>query len=845
MEMILQDVQYALRQLRKTPGFTITAVLTLALGIGVNAAIFTLVNAVLLKDLPVADPKTLVRLGDKRQCCVGKGVSGEGDNGFFSTDTYDRFRQNTPEFVDLAAMEAGYEYRPLTVRRDSAQEQARSTMAEFVSGNYFRMFGLQPAAGRLMTDADDTQGAPITALMSYETWSNTYNRDPSLVGSTFWVNTKPVTIIGITPKGFYGDRLRSSPPEFYLPLRSESEVRGTSYERDPDTKYLWLIGRLKPGVSRALLQEKLGLQLRQIFSMSELYSSKENRPLLARQHIVLTDGGEGVLDMQESYGDHLKLLMWISGLVLLIACANVANLLLVRGMGRKAEMAVRTAIGASRGRIVRQLFTESLVLAAISGVAALAVSYAGAHFLLRMAFPGQQLVPISTEPSLNVLGFALLLSLLTAILFGIAPTWIAAGAQPADVLRGGARTTSGGASLLQRGLVTVQAGLSLVLLVGAGLFAQSLGNLEHSDMKLNPTNRYIVHFDPQTAGYTPSQTEELYRNINNRLHEIPGVMKVGISSYSPMEDNNTGNGVQIQGQPDPNKGASEVKVTAEYFDSVGTRVVMGRGIGIQDTLGGPAVAVVNQAFLRTFLKPGENPIGRRFGSPGPVSSGDFQIVGVVENTVYETVRWKNHEMYFPSIAQRTPSDKSPLESDTSFYASTIVIATSHPVPEMESITRRTLSSINPNLAVVKFQTFSAQIADQFVEERMLSRLMVLFGCLAVLLATIGLYGVTSYSVARRTSEIGIRMALGAERSKVVAMILGSAMTQTLIGLAFGIPTAYYCVRFVKSQLYELTNINLTGLFVAALILLAAALVAGWVPGRRAASIDPAQALRTE
>jgi macrolide transport system ATP-binding/permease protein len=845
MEMILQDVQYALRQLRKTPGFTITAVLTLALGIGVNAAIFTLVNAVLLKDLPVTDPKMLVRLGDKRQCCVGKGVSGEGDNGFFSTDTYDRFRQSNPEFVDLAAMEAGYEYRPLTVRRDGAEEQARSTMAEFVSGNYFRMFGLQPAAGRLMTDADDTQGALITALMSYETWTNTYNRDPSLVGSTFWVNTKPVTIIGITPKGFYGDRLRTSPPEFYLPLRSESEVRGTSYERDPDTAYLWVIGRLKPGVSRAQLQEKLSLQLRQIFSVSEMYSSKENKPLLARQHVVLTDGGEGVLDMQESYGDHLKLLMWISGLVLLIACANVANLLLVRGMGRKAEMAVRTAIGASRGRIVRQLFTESLVLAAISGVAALAVSYAGAHFLLRMAFPGQQLVPISTEPSLTVLGFALLLSLLTAVLFGIAPTWIAAGAQPADVLRGGARNTSGGASLLQRGLVMVQAGLSLVLLVGAGLFAQSLGNLEHSDMKLNPTNRYVVHFDPQTAGYTPPQTEELYRNISNRLHEIPGVMKVGISSYSPMEDNNAGNGVQIQGQPDQNKGASEVKVTAEYFDSVGTRVVMGRGIGIQDTFGAPAVAVVNQAFLRTFLKPGENPIGRRFGSPGPVSSGDFQIVGVVEDTVYETVRWKNHEMYFPSIAQRTPSDKSPLESDTSLYASTIVIATSHPVPEMESVTRRTLSSINPNLAVVKFQTFSAQIADQFVEERMLSRLMMLFGCLAVLLATIGLYGVTSYSVARRTSEIGIRMALGAERSKVVAMILRSAMTQTLIGLAFGIPTAYYCVRFVKSQLYELTNVNLAALFVAVFILLAAALVAGWVPGRRAASIDPAQALRTE
>ena len=845
MTTILQDIRYVFRQLRKTPGFTITAVLTLALGIGANAAIFTLINAVLLKDLPVADPKALVRLGDKRSCCVSRGTSSEGDIGLFSTDTYDRMRKNNPEFADLAAMEAGYEYRPLTVRRDGGQEQARSTMAEFVSGNYFRMFGLTAAAGRLMTDADDKEGAPITAVISYEAWENLYSRDPSVIGSTFWINTKPATIIGIAPRGFFGDRLRASPPQFFLPLRSESEVRGTTYERDPDSSYLWILGRLNPGVSRALLQQKLSLQLRQIFATSKMYSGKDNQTLLSRQHLILTDGGEGVLDMQRSYGDHLKLLLWISGLVLLIACANIANLLVVRGMGRKAEMAVRSAVGASRTRIIRQLLTESLVLATLSGIAAIAVSYAGAQFLLHMAFPGQQSVPVSTEPSLIVLGFSFLVALVTAVLFGIAPAWIAAGTQPADVLRTGSRTTTGSASLLQRALVIAQASLSLVLLVGAVLFSQSLGNLEHSDMKLNPTNRYVVHFDPQTAGYKPSQTEALYREIGNQLHAVPGVEKVGISSYSPMEDNNSGNSIQIQGQPDENKVSTVVGATAEYFDSVGTQVVMGRGIGIQDVFNAPSVAVVNQAFVKTFFKPGENPLGRRFGSPGPASSGDYLIVGVVEDTAYQSVRWTNHEMYFLPITQHTPSDPTPIDEDTSFYASTIVIATSHPIPEMESITRRTLSSINPNLAVVKFQTFSSQIADQFVEERMLSRLMMLFGILALLLATIGLYGVTSYSVARRTSEIGIRMALGAERNSVVAMIVGSAMKQTFIGLAIGIPAAYYCVRFVKSQLYELSSVNLPALVAAALTLLLAALVAGWVPGRRAASIEPSQALRSE
>lgn len=843
MTTLLHDIQYALRQLRKTPAFTVTAILTLALGIGANAAIFTLVNAVLLKDLPVANPRTLVRFGETFQCCVGTGSNNEGDNALFSTEAYKRFRKDNPEFADLAAMEAGYEWRSLTVRRDGGQEQARSTRAEFVSGNYFRTFGLEPAAGRLITDADDREGAPITALISYDTWVNAYNRDPSVIGSTFWINTRPATVIGVTPKGFYGDRLRAAPPQFYLPLSLESLVRGTIYEHDPNTRYLWIIGRLNSGVARAPLQQKLTSQIQQILATTSNFSAQKDKPLLARQHVVLTDGGQGIEDMQRNYGTNLKLLLWISGLVLLIACANIANLLLVRGMARAAEMAVRTAMGASRTRIVRQLLTESMILALFSGAAALAVSYAGAHFLLHMAFLGES-TPISASPSPAVFGFALLLSLVTAILFGIAPALIAANTQPADVLRSGSRSTVGGASLLQRTLVIAQAGLSLVLLVGASLFVKSLGNLEHFDMKLDPTNRYIVHFDPQTAGYTPSQVEALYRTIQNQLHAVPGVVKVGISSYSPMEDNNNGREFQIQGKSEV-KGATYVKATSEYFDSVGTRVVMGRGIGIQDNSTSPAVAVVNRAFVKTFFNPGENPVGHRFGYPGPARSGDFEIVGVVEDTVYESVRWDNHEMAFFPIAQRAPSEKGPVDDDVDFFASTIVIQTSHPMPEMESIARRTLSSINPNLAVVKFQPFSAQIADQFVQERMLSRLMLLFAGLALLLATLGLYGVTSYSVARRTSEIGLRMALGAARRNVVTMILRSAFLQTVVGLLIGIPIALYCVRYVRSQLYNVTSVDLAAILIPAATLLVAALAAGWLPGHRAASIDPARALRSE
>jgi len=845
MTNFLQDVRYAFRQLGKSPGFTVTAVLTLALGIGANAAIFTLVNAVLLKSLPVADPAALVRIGDEDQCCVGSGAHDSGDYAYFSTNTYQQFKQNNPEFAELAAMESGFEYRPLTARRDATQEAARSVMAEFVSCNYFRTFGLRPAEGRLMTDSDDVEGAPFTAVMSYEEWRDDYNSDPSVVGSTFWMNTKPVTITGIAPEGFYGDRLTSAPPQFYLPMNAESAIKNTSYEHDPDTSWLWIIGRLKPGVVRAPLQQKLSAQLRQIFVTNKDFSSAHDKPLLAKVHVGLTDGGAGIAQMQTGYGTHLKLLMWISGLVLLIACANVANLLLVRGMGRKAEMAVRTALGAARGRIVRQLLTESLLLAALSGLAALALSYGGARMLLMLAFPGQQHVPISSAPSLTVLAFAVGVSLLTAILFGVAPAFIAAQAEPADVLRSGTRTTTGGASLLQRTLVVTQAGLSLVLLVGAGLFAQNLSKLQRMDMKLDATNRYIVHFNPQAAGYGTLQVEALYRTIEDQFHAIPGVVKVGLTTYTPMEDDNWGNSVQIEGQPDLHKGASFVKATREYFDSVGTRVVMGRGIGVQDTMSSPPVAVVNQSFVKTFFKPGENPIGHRFGAPGPKSDGSYEIVGVVEDTAYTTVKWKDHTMYFVPLTQRPASDPSPVANDVGFYAGALVIQTARPMPDMESIARRTLSSINPNLAVGKFQTFSAQIAGRFVEERMLSRLMMLFGGLALLLASVGLYGVTAYTVARRTSEIGIRMALGAERGGVVAMILRSALAQTLLGLAIGVPIAYYCVRFVKSQLYEMDSVSASAMAVAVVTLLTAAFLAGLIPARRAASIEPAQALRSE
>ncbi|MGA7524070.1 MAG: ABC transporter permease [Acidobacteriaceae bacterium] len=843
-ENVLQDTRFALRQLRKSPGLTFIAVLTLALGIGANTAIFSLVNAVLIRKLPVVDPKMLVRLGDQNDCCIGYGVHDNGDYSVFSTTAWEQLRKNDPDFEELAAIQSGFESQPIIVRHGGSQTSAHSAIGEFVSGNYFRMFGLSPAMGRLFSDADDNEGASPTAVMSYEAWKDSYAADPEVVGSTIYVNSRPVTVIGVAPKGFFGDRLSSTPPDLYLPIASAPALANASYVHDPAANWLYLIGRVKPGVSLPQLQVKLSALLRQILAPIRTFSSEPDRSLLSKVHIVLAPGGAGIRSMEEQYSLELHLLIAISGLVLLIACANVANLLLVRGMGRRAELSVRTALGATHSRLVRQLLTESLVVALLGGLMGIAVAYGGTRILLALAFPDARALPIHASPSPVVLIFATALSVATGILFGVAPALMAARTEPIDALRTGSRSVAGGATLLQRGLVVAQTALSLVLLVTAGLFIQSLNHLQKVNLNLDASNRYIVHIDPQAAGYLPSQLGPLYQSIEQRFDAIPGVAHVGISTFTPMELWNDSWTVQIQGHPDLHANASDVKINPDYFASVGTRLLFGRGISPQDTPASTTVAVVNQAFVRKFFKPGEDPIGDHFGT-GPRHAGDYEIVGVVENTVYTTVQHKDHPMYFLSLLQRPVTDKGPIDEDYDLYARTIVLETDHPITNLESLTRQTLASINPNLAVVKFESFDRQIADQFGDDRTIAELTTFFGALALLLAMTGLYGVTAYSVSRRTNEIGIRMALGAERLHVLAIVVRGAFKQMLFGIAIGLICAVLCVRFVEAILYQVKGVNLTVVLAAILPLMLGTCIAALVPARRAASIDPMRALRVE
>ena len=850
MRVLLQDLHYAFRQLRKAPGFTVTVLLTLALGIGANSAIFTLVNAILLHNLPVTNPKALVRIGDKRDCCVNGSWKDDGDYSLFATNTYYMFKTSLPEFEELAAMESGYAWRPITVRPAGPMTVAKSVTGTFVSGNYFRVFGLSPTAGRLFLDSDDQKGAPLTAVMSYDAWKQDYAGNANVVGSAFYINTKPATIIGVAPKGFYGDRIDTNPPKYFLPMNSMDEVIGAPYFADPDIQWAYIIGRVKPKISLPALQAKASALLKHQFAPLKTFTDQRAKQLLPRTHVVLTPGGGGIQNMQADYKDHLKLLQWTAALVLLVACANIANLLLVRGMSRRGELSIRSALGAQRNRIVRQLLTESVLLSAMGGLLGLAVSYLGAHALLALAFPNQHDMPVTASPAPLVIGFACALSLATGILFGLAPALMAARMQPVESLSSNPRTIAHGASFLQRALVVMQAALSLVLLVAAGLFAQSLNKAENMDMKLDASNRYIAHINPQAAGYKNTEVEPLYQTIVDRFHSNPGVLNVGLATYTPMEDNNWGSAVKIQGESDLNKGASWVKGTPEYFDSVGTHLVMGRGFKVQDTLNAPPVAVVNQEFVKQFFG-NRNPIGHRFGYSGPSSvgmDGAHEIVGVVADTTYTSIYWKNHAMYFLPLTQRAGSandPNSPLENDQSMYAGALVIQTSRPIPGFEKIVAATLASINPNLTIVKFQTFQQQIDDRFIEERLIARLTSLFGLLALLLAAIGLYGVMAYTVVRRTPEIGIRMALGAPRSRVMGTVMRVAMLQAVTGLAIGMPVAICCVRYFKSQLYEITSVNLQVMTIAIAVLALAAAIAGIIPARRAASIDPARALRIQ
>jgi predicted permease len=841
----LEDVRYAMRQFAQAPGFTATAVLTLALGIGATTAIFTLVHAVLLKSLPVAKPSELYRIGDNENCCVNGGMQ---DNwSLFSYDKYVAFRDGTEGFTELAAFQAG---RSLAgVRRAGKNEPAESQRTQYVSGNYFSMFGIGAYAGRVFTPEDDRKGAEPVAVMSFRTWQQKYGLDPSIIGSTFTFNGQPFTVVGVAPPSFYGDRLEIT-PAFWLPLETERLLDRPATLMDfPKADWLDLIGRIAPGADPQRIEAQLQVKLRQWLLSPVAELDEGERGLVPKQTLHLSPGGAGVQMMREEYESGLHLLLWVSGFVLLIACANVANLMLVRAASRRQQISLRTALGATRSRQVAQVLNESTALSLLGGMVGIAFAFWGTNLILRLAFQNDP-VAISPMPSLPVLGFTFAVSLLTGILFGIAPAWLMARADPIEALRGAHRSTSGSGNWTQKSLVVAQAALSLVLLCAAGLLTESLRNMRRQDFGFDVDNRYILHMDPQMAGYRAEELSAFYRQLRDSLQAIPGVSRVSFALYSPMEGDNWGETVYLEGQPPPPPGSNEnnaswLRVSDGYFESIGTRIVKGRGITEQDTASSRNVAVVNETFARKFFK--DDAIGKHFGDLDPKYAMNFEIVGVTEDTQYRGATRKIPPTFFLPAAQRVEYDDPRFKAfeDRSHFLSAVVIQTEAAVPGLEPQVRHALSQVNPDLAVIDFMTFAAQVEGNFSQQAMLTKLTSLFGLLALVLASVGIYGVTAYSVERRTSEIGIRMALGADPLKVLKLVFRGAFAQIGIALAIGIPATIATGYAMTAQLFGVRPYAPGILLATTLVLTLAALIATFVPARRAANLEAIRALRTE
>jgi predicted permease len=852
MRNLLNDMRYALRQFGRSPVFTTAAVLTLALGIGGTTAIFTLIHAVMLRSLPVTDPSRLYRIGDGDDCCVEGGPQDRW--GMFSYPLYERLKAATPEFDEVTAFQTGI--GRLSVRREGAEEAARPLRSEFVTGNYFSTLGVGSFGGRILTPEDDLPSSTPVAVMSHHAWASTYGGDPSVVGSTFVVLGHPLTVVGVAPPGFFGETLRGDPPDLWIPIHQEPMIDGQSALLDQSVSaWLRVIGRLRPGATVEGMAPRLTELLRNWMMNDSGYPANwlpEIKRLLPKQVINVVPAGAGVGEMKEEYGRGLQILLGVCGLVLLIACANVANLLLARAVARRGQTALRLAVGASRGQIVRQALVESVLLAIAGGVAGLLVAAGAARLLLALAFRNTHFLPISTAPSLMVLGFAFAVALVTGIVFGAAPAWFATRTDPVDALRGAGRSTGDHSSFTRQALLIVQATLSVVLVAGAAMLARSLDKLEHQDFGYRVDGRVVVSLNRLPANYEPSKLASVYRQMEERLNALPGVQGAGLALYNPLTDN-WGELIFVAGHPPPKfneqAGASWDRVSANYLQNWGIPVLKGRAFTPADNDTSELVAIVNEAFVKRFFKSGEDPIDQHFGLDMPQNASTFRIVGVARDAKFAGFALSRpaRPMFYVPLAQTVPykDDLMMRIERASHFVGGVVLVTNQGPGAVEPVLTRTLAGIDPNLTIITVKTMQQQVEQSFDQERAIASLAGLFGIVALLLAAVGLYGVTAYTVAQRTNEIGIRVALGADRSRVMELVLRGAFQRVLIGLLVGVPLAVGAGRLIASQLYGVRYWDPLALGIAAGALAIAAFIAAVVPAGRAAAISPMSALRAE
>jgi predicted permease len=852
MHNLLGNLRYAARQFRLAPVFTAAAVLTLALGIGGTTAIFTLIHAVMLRSLPVSDPAQLYRVGEGDDCCVEGGPQDRW--GMFSFPLFERLKGQTPEFEEVMAFQAGR--GGLSVRRQGVDAASRHLRSEYVTGNYFHVLGIKAFGGRVFNPEDDKPAAPPVAVLSHRAWQTIYGGDTSVVGSSFIVEGKPFTVIGVAPAGFFGETLRSDPPDIWIPLQQEAMINGeVSLLRQPVSAWLRMIGRLRPGASIAEMSPRLTGFLRHWMQYDSGYPADwmpEVLHDLPKQVINVVPAGAGVAEMKEEYGRSLQILLTVCGLVLLVACANVANLLLARAVARRGQSALRMAIGATRRQVITQALTESVLLAIAGGVLGLVFAVVAARLLLTLAFRSANFLPISAMPSLVVLAFAFALALLTGIIFGAAPAWFATRTDPAEALRGAGRGTTDRSSFSRKALLVAQAAVSIVLVAGATMLGRSLNKLERQDFGFQVSGHVVVELHNPIANYTMPQLAARYRQLEASLDGLPGVQGSGLALYNPLT-NNWGELVLVAGHPAPTpgeeSGASWDRVSANYLQNFAMPILRGRYFTPADNETTAPVAIVNEAFVKRFFKSGENPMDQHFGLDMAENAGTYRIIGIVRDAKFAGFQLNKpaRPMFFVPLAQSVDY-KNPLMARlelSTHYIQAMMLVTNAPTGTLESLLTRTLAEVDPNLTITSIRTMQQQVELSFDQERAVASLAGLFGVVALLLAAVGLYGVTAYTVNQRTNEIGVRMALGADRLKVIRLVLRGAFKRVLVGLLLGLPLAVGAGRLISAQLYGVSSWDPLALGVAASALAICSFFAAIIPASRAASISPMQALRIE
>jgi predicted permease len=859
VDSLWQDTRVSLRMLAKSPGFTLVALLSLALGIGANTAIFTLIHQVLLRNLPVDRPEQLVTFGKSQ----GAGVVGGVDLGFndlFPWDFTRALEANPGPFAGIAAYGSFSPDVSVRTPTSGVSGQALQMPATVVSGNYFSLLGAKPLLGRAITPSDDAApGAGAVVVVSEHFWMQTLSGDQAVLGKTLTINSTPFLIIGVMPGAFHGVKQDLTPAELWMPISMQAQVLQQPSFLIPNGPYfLQMFGRMAGGTAEnasLLAQDQAWLDQQ----VRTAVQAKEGTPISAdrqqeigRIRIALTPAEHGVSSMRSRYSDSLTILMGATVLVLLIACANLANFLLARAATRQREIATRLALGSSRLRILRQSLIETTIISLLGGAFGLMLAFSATRTLISMVAADATYTALSATPDVPVLLFALGASLLTGLLFGLAPALTAARTGAAQNLSSSTRTTSSSRTsrFWPKTLVTAQVMLSLLLLVGAGLFLRTLRNLENQDYGFERSHLVIAGFGSRTAGYKPGQLPALHHEVIERLEGLPGVASAALCETAPMSYGSWNSSFHIAGYvPGPKESMNSIlnKVSGDYFKTTSIPIVAGRAISKLDSVTSLKVVVINEALAHRFFPKGDA-IGHSITIDQDEVAGPWQIVGVAGDTKVSGPRSAEVSalIYIPlEQISATVKHQNGEEDNNARYASMLLLRTSGDPAQSIANLRATVAQIDPNLPLTHVMTMPAYLGNFITKETLISKLTILFALLALLLACIGLYGVMSYNVVRRTNEIGIRLALGAQTQTVLWMVLQESLLLLCVGLALGLPLTFAGTRLIRQQLFGITAVDPSTFAAAIAIVSAMTVIAAWLPARRATRVDPMVALRCD